>query len=191
MQDYIDIAQKNGLILLDEGSCQLCGAGTTRGIRECIELFNLGFPFIDYSKTENHLYRFLAVDAHTLQHSEIHGRWNNHFHLTRLHLIFTHNIHWSYHLSPKLSDCLNYYKAHKPNEYLNPPDPLKRGTITVTDVVKAMSDTECQQMITQWSREVYQIWKKYHHLVQDVAKLFCNNFNVNGTQCLQTAVKNS
>ena len=81
MQDYMAIAAKNGITLLANGKCQFCGAHTQRGVHECVELFNVGFQHLDFSKKENHFYRFLIVDAHTLQHSEIHGRWNNHFHL--------------------------------------------------------------------------------------------------------------
>ena len=92
MQDYISFAEKNGVSLLDSGACQFCGAEVQRGVHECLEIFNLGFQQIDFSNPENHLYRFFIVDAHTLQHSEIHGRWNNHFHLTRLHLIFERNV---------------------------------------------------------------------------------------------------
>ena len=103
MQDYINFTEKNGVTLLDNGKCQFCGANTKRGIHECLEIFNLGFQDIDLTKTENHMYRFLIVDAHTLQHPEIHGRWNNHFHLLRLHLIFEYKIMWTYKLSPKLS----------------------------------------------------------------------------------------
>ncbi|MFZ1806223.1 MAG: DUF5946 family protein, partial [Cyclobacteriaceae bacterium] len=94
MQDYIALAEKNGVVLLDKGKCQFCGAHTQRGIHECLEIFNLGFQDIDFSNTENHIYRFWIVDAHTLQHPEIHGRWNNHFHLTRLHLIFKYDVQW-------------------------------------------------------------------------------------------------
>lgn len=112
MQDYIDFAAKNGVVLQNTGSCQFCGAETERGVHECLEIFNLGFQQIDFSKSPNHLFRFLIVDAHTLQHPEIHGRWNNHFHLTRLHLIFEYRVQWNYALSPKLSDHLNQYKAH-------------------------------------------------------------------------------
>jgi len=127
MQDYIDLAEKNGIKLLDKGKCQFCGANTKRGIHECLEIFNIGFQEIAFSIPENHFYRFLIVDAHTLQHPEIHGRWNNHFHLTRLHLIFKFYIRWTYNLSPKLSDYLNKYRVHKQDEYLYPPKLLERG----------------------------------------------------------------
>ena len=46
MQDYIDLARKNGVTLLDNGKCQFCGANTQRGIHECLEIFNLGFQEI-------------------------------------------------------------------------------------------------------------------------------------------------
>lgn len=148
MQNYIDFAEKNGVKLLGEGACQFCGADTKRGIHECLEIFNLGFQEIDFSKTENHFYRFLIVDAHTLQHPEIHGRWNNHFHLSRLHLIFRYDINWTYKLSPKLSDCLNKYKIHHSDEYLTPPEKLNRGKITTTDIKsKSTNEQECKDLI--------------------------------------------
>lgn len=175
MQDYIDLAEKNGYKLLDHGRCQFCGANTKRGIHECLEIFNLGFQQIDFSNTENHIFRFLIVDAHTLQHPEIHGRWNNHFHLTRLHLIFEYGIKWTYELSPKLSDYLNKYKAHKQNEFLIPPEILKRGTITTTDILeKSTSEKDCKEWIRKWALEVYESWKAYHPIVDQIAQTFLN-----------------
>jgi len=175
MQDYIDIALKNGVALLGEGNCQFCGAETSRGIHECVEIFSLGFGMIDYSKTENHFYRFLTVDAHTLQHSEIHGRWNNHFHLTRQHLIYKYKVDWNYKLSPKLSYCLNEYKADKQDEYLDPPPILKRGSITATDILKnSTNEVECQEMIMKWGLEVYKSWGHHHENVDKIAAEFIN-----------------
>ncbi|WP_027419647.1 DUF5946 family protein [Crocinitomix catalasitica] len=175
MQDYIDLAAKNGVTLLDDGNCQFCGANTQRGIHECLEIFNLGFQIIDFSPIENHIYRFLIVDAHTLQHPEIHGRWNNHFHLTRLHLIFKYQMQWTYALSPKLSDHLNKYKLQKEDEYLNPPELLKRGNITTTDIKeKAINEEVCKEMIREWALTVYDKWSKYHNIVEEIAKGFLN-----------------
>lgn len=170
MQDYNDLANKNGVTLLDIGKCQFCGAETTKGVHECVEIFSLGFQLIDYSKPENHFYRFITVDAHTLQHSELHGRWNNHFHLTRQHLMFHYQIHWNYQLSPKLSDYLNVYKASKSEEYLEPPKLLERGNITTTDILdKAKDESECQVMIKKWGIEVYNSWSRHHEIVDRIA----------------------
>ncbi len=175
MQNYIDLAKKNGVILLDTGKCQFCGANTQRGIHECLEIFNLGFQELDFSSIENHIYRFLIVDAHALQHPEIHGRWNNHFHLSRLHLIFKYDIKWTYKLSPKLSDYLNRYKANRQNEYLIPPEILKRGNITTTDIKeKSTNETECKDLIREWALDVYDKWSNYHGVVDEIAKGFLN-----------------
>ncbi|TRX59458.1 hypothetical protein FNH22_09870 [Fulvivirga sp. M361] len=173
MQNYIDLARKNGITLLDTGRCQFCGANTIKGVHECVEIFNLGFQSLDYSKAENHIYRFISVDAHTLQHPEIHGRWNNHFHLLRLHLIFRYHMAWNYELSPKLSDYLNAYKIDKQHEFLTPPAISKRGHITTTDVLShSESASACKEMIKKWGQEVYQSWGNYHILVDEIAKGF-------------------
>ncbi len=160
-------------MLEDTGDCQFCGAKTERGIHECLEIFNLGFQEVDFTEPENHLYRFLIVDANTLQHSEIHGRWNNHFHLSRLHLIFEYKINWTYPLSPKLSNFLNAYKTDRSDEYLDPPDRLKRGEITTTDVLKkAIDPTSSKAIILKWAEEVYGAWHKHHTTVDHIAKEF-------------------
>jgi len=173
MQDYTTIAEKNGILLLDHGPCQCCGAATTRGVHECMELFSLGFGHIDYTNQENRSYRFISVDAHTLQHPELHGRWNNHFHLTRQHLMLHHNITWTYALSPKLSDCLNEYKKEHENEILAPPLPRQRGRITTTDILNhANTEAECRQMILDWGNEVYRAWERHHPVAERLAEIF-------------------
>lgn len=175
MQDYIDLAEKNGVTLLNDGRCQFCGADTKRGIHECLEIFTLGFQDIDFQNLENHFYRFLIVDAHTLQHPEIHGRWNNHFHLSRLHLIFQYEVKWTYKLSPLLSDHLNRYKANKEDEFLKPPELLKRGSITTADIKrKSIDDSECQELIKNWALEVYTKWSAHHNVADEIAKSFLN-----------------
>jgi hypothetical protein len=173
MQDYIDQAEKNGVILLAAGKCQFCGAHTSGGVHECVELFSTGFRLIDFSRNENHLFRFLSVDAHTLQHPEIHGRWNNHFHLTRLHLILQLNYSWDYSKSPLLSAYLNAYKKERPDERLIPPKPLERGVITTTDMIhQATTEDECKALIRDWALSVYRSWGKYHTLVDEIAQGF-------------------
>lgn len=171
MQDYIGLAEKNGVTLFDQGDCQFCGAHTTRGVHECLEIFN--FHKIDFSSVAHHIYRFLIVDAHTLQHPEIHGRWNNHFHLSRLHLIFKYNVKWAYELSPHLSNCLNKYKVNKQNEYLIPPEVFDRGAITSSDILREdISEKEVKVLIKKWALEVYNKWNAYHSTVDQIAKEF-------------------
>ena len=173
MQDYIDLAKKNGVEFIDTGNCQFCGAKVKKGIHECIEIFSVGFQEIDYSASTNHKYIFLIADAHTLQHPEIHGRWSNHFHLTRLHLVIEYKIKWQYKLSPILSKCLDEYKIHKQNEYLTPPQPLKRGSLTTTDIKEKSNNPEkCKVLIKNWANEVYESWEINHLIVDKIAKQF-------------------
>lgn len=177
MQNYTDYANKNGVTLMEEGKCQFCGADVQKGIKDCVELFNQGFDYqIDFSNNNNIIYKFLSVDAHTLQHPEIHGRWNNHLHLTRLHLIFQYKVMWTYESTIKLSKCLKLYKKSHIDEYLIKPKPLERGKLSITDVIqKSNVEDEYKKMIEQWALEVYQSWKKEHELVENIAKLFLNN----------------
>jgi len=173
MQDFIGQAEKNGVILHDIGRCQFCGADTTGGVFECVALYSTGFDLIDFSNVDNYVYRFLSVDAHALQHPEIHGRWNNHFHLTRLHLILRLDYQWDYNQSPLLSNYLNDYKKDKLDEVLIPPSPLDRGSITTIDILnESKSESACRSMIKQWAISVYDSWCDYHDLVDVIAKGF-------------------
>lgn len=172
MQDFIDQAQKNGVTLFDQGECQFCGASYQRGIFDCMDNYNNGLELLDFNITENHLYRFLSVDAHALQHPEIHGRWSNHFHLTRLNLILDKKQDWDYKKSPILSDYLNEYKLNRPNEVLDLPKPLNRGKITSKDLLKSTTMDECAELIKKWAEEVYAAWNANHALVSKIADGF-------------------
>jgi len=172
MQDFIDQAHKNGITLLDKGNCQFCGATYERGVFECMDHYNNGLEHLDFNNEENHLFRFLSVDAHALQHPEIHGRWSNHFHLTRLNLILDKKQTWHYKKSPLLSDYLNAYKLNRPHEFLAIPKPLERGKITTKDLSKVTTSSECIQLIKEWADEVYQAWRSNHSTVSQIADGF-------------------
>lgn len=176
MQDFFDQAHKNHVTLLDKGKCQFCGADFERGIFDCMDNYNNSLKLIDFNNLENHIYRFLSVDAHALQHPEIHGRWSNHFHLTRLNLIIEKNKNWDYQKSPLLSNLLNIYKTNRPNELLNPPSPLRRGTITTKDFTSVTTTKECEELINNWAKEVYATWKESHWIVSQIADGFLKEY---------------
>ena len=169
MQDFIDQAAKNGVSLFDTGKCQFCGANYENGVFDCMINYNNGLQLLDFNNSEHHTSRFLSVDAHALQHPEIHGRWSNHFHLTRLNLILDKKQKWDYKKSPRLSGYLNEYKSNRPNEFLVPPKPLKRGSITAKDITMATTVDECVELIRKWADEVYQTWNSNHSLVSQIA----------------------
>jgi hypothetical protein len=179
MQDFIDQANKNGVTLHDKGRCQFCGADFQKGIFDCMDNYNNGLQLLDFNNSGHHISRFLSVDAHALQHPEIHGRWSNHFHLIRLNLILDKKQTWDYKKSPFLSDYLNNYKLNRPNEFLAIPKPLDRGKITVKDLIKATTADECVELIKNWADEVYHSWSSSHSLVSQIAVGFLDN-NYNG-----------
>jgi hypothetical protein len=176
MQNFTDQAAKNGVELLNQGKCQFCGADYQRGIFECMENYNSGLLFFDFNNPKFHLYRFLSVDAHALQHPEIHGRWSNHFHLTRLHLILEKKQTWDYNKSPLLSDYLNRYKSNKPNEFLKVPESLNRGKITAKDLIRVTTAEDCAELIAKWATEVYDSWSSNHLVVSQIAEGFLVNY---------------
>ncbi len=179
MQDYRELAEKNGVTLIENGNCQFCGAKVKAGIKECLALFNNGFNhLIDYREMVNMRYKFLSVDAHTLQHSEIHGRWNNHLHLTRLHLILHYKLNWSYSCTPKLSKCLNAYKKSRSHEYLLAPAALSRGPLSITDVLEhAQNERACKASIQDWATGVYKSWSHAHSTVDGIAKDYIERYH--------------
>lgn len=172
MQDFIDQVTKNGVILKNNGKCQFCGADYPKGIFDCMNNYNAGTELLDFSNPEYHLFRFLSVDAHALQHPEIHGRWSNHFHLTRLYLLLDKKIPWDYHKSPLLSAYLNNYKLSRPHEFLIPPEPMKRGNSTVKNLSTATTVAECVEQIRQWAIDVYGAWHENHSIVRQIAEGF-------------------
>ncbi|ASS49497.1 MAG: hypothetical protein A3D31_02730 [Candidatus Fluviicola riflensis] len=176
MQDFVDQAEKNGVTLLRVGQCQFCGADYQKGIYDCMDNYNKGLELLDFTNPEYQLSRFLSVDAHALQHPEIHGRWSNHFHLTRLNLILDKQQQWDYKKSPLLSDYLNNYKSIRPNELLNIPNPMERGIITSKHLTKATTAEECVSLIKRWADEVYLAWNSNHSLVSQIADGFLKKY---------------
>lgn len=186
MQDFIDQANKNGVALLDKGRCQFCGADYEKGIFDCMDNYNNGIQLLDFNNSGHQIARFLSVDAHALQHPEIHGRWSNHFHLTRLNLILDKKQHWDYRKSPLLGDYLNNYKLSRPNELLAVPKPLERGKITAKDLMKATTAAECIELIQKWADEVYHSWNSSHSLVSQIAAGFLDNTYIGKTHGRKT-----
>jgi Family of unknown function (DUF5946) len=177
MKDFFDQAEKNKVKLLKEEKYQFCGADYQNGIFECMENYNQGHEFLDFTNAEHHIARFLSVDAHALQHPEIHGRWSNHFHLTRLNLIFEKKAKWDYKKSPLLSNYLNEYKASRPNEFLISPKPMERGNLTAKDLTKSATAEECVELVKQWATEVYDAWNLSHSIVLQIAEGFLEKNN--------------
>ena len=172
MQDWRDHAKKNNIDIIEHGKCQLCGAPLQFGISQCVDISSTITHKINHNDGIKFMTIFLCVDAHALQHSEIHGRWNIHFHLSRLNLILNDNIHWNYKLSPILSEVVDEYKKTHREERILPPQVEKRGAVTVIDVEKTLDDKEYIQLVNKWAKEVYDSFTNGHEISKEISALF-------------------
>ncbi len=171
MQHWRDQAEKNGLNIQEHGSCQLCGAQVDGGIAECVTMSDIVTHKLNHEDAVANMTIFLCTDAHALQHSEIHGRWNNHFHLARLHLILNKNIHWNYELSPKLSSVIDKYKTLHPDNRISAPEPKQRGAFTVFELGKTSDPKEYVDLVQRWATEVHETYASGHHTAEDISGL--------------------
>lgn len=181
MQEWRSQAHKNNLDIKENGKCQLCEAQLTNGISQCVDISNYIAHKLNHDEGVKSMTIFICVDAHALQHAEIHGRWNNHFHLTRLNLILNENIKWNYKLSPLLSEVVNEYKVSRLEERIVPPMLGKRGQTTVVDVYNTSNDEEYIKMAYRWAREVYNSFENGHEIVEELSKIFKTKLNISTT----------
>lgn len=180
MPKWLEQAAKNDLEILEDGQCQLCGSDTFHGITECVAIASKITHKISQEKGIQHMTLFLCVDAHALQHTLIHSRWNNHFHLARLHLILVDKIQWNYELSPILQEALDAYKISHPDEKIIEQDANHQPTITVTDVDASHDESEYIDLVWQWAEEVYASFSEHHVNARQLADLFHQKCTVDG-----------
>lgn len=168
MRGFREQAAKNGVAIIETGPCQCCGAAVTGGVEECLLLASTSGPGA-VAATRNTPTLFLAVDAHALQHAEIHGPWNNVIHLLRQHLMLERRIDWRYEKTPLLSDFLKDYRQ-RPNAVI-PASPLpgQRGALTTTDVTRAATPEEYRALVRRWADAVYAAYAPYHPWAHECA----------------------
>ncbi|MBR7799746.1 DUF5946 family protein [Undibacterium fentianense] len=177
MQKWLEQAAKNELEVLEDGLCQLCGAETLHGLTECVETAGHLTHKVSHAVGIEKMTIFLCVDAHALTHMEIHGRWNNHFHLARLHLILVQHVQWCYDYSSMLSEVVDTYKIGREQEYIRPISSQNRPKITVTDIDASQDDEDYIDLVWRWAYEVYTALPEGHAIAADIAHQFIQKFH--------------
>lgn len=147
--------------------CHCCGARVEAGLQGCFELFSevcvLGYSDPRYSGAT-----FYGVDAHALQHPEIHGKKNNAAHLLRLSWIFEYK---EYGRSGTVPKWWQEYTQRSDLPYLEPPQ--ARGELTVVDVAGAKTPQAHAELMQQWALSVYQAWHTHHAWAQrELSRIF-------------------
>ena len=84
----------------------------------------------------------LTIDAHALQHPELHGKKNNAYHLLSLCWLLEHNG------SPAIGKTPKWLQQHFSNNISLPQlePPKKRGEITVVDLSKTFDAKTYQKL---------------------------------------------
>lgn len=172
MPKWIDQAIENDLEILEDGQCQLCGSDTLHGISECVATSTKVVHRLTHEKGVQCMTIFLCVDAHALQHPQIHKRWNNHFHLARLHLILHEKMQWTYDDSEMLNATLDDYKLKHPKEVIQGPGMIMQPHITVLDVDACEDESSYIDTVWRWAEQVYQSYAASHDIAQRLARQF-------------------
>jgi hypothetical protein len=176
MQDFITYAKTHGIQLLSEGPCQFCGSGVSKGVVECHGNAHHLTEVLNFNNPGHFETRFLSVDAMALQHCELHGKWNNHIHLTRLFLIIHNNVSWNYSKTPLLSNIINRYKENC-SEFLIPPPPKQRGNITTSDLIQCDTTVELISKVREWAMEVFHAFGDHHNVVSTIADMYIDKYH--------------
>lgn len=115
---------------------------------------------------------FLCVDAHALQHPEIHKPLRGLFHLSRLKLILEDRFQWEYGFSPVLNQVVNEYKRAHAWLAMEVPPVGSRGAARVTDLPKGLDEPAFVDGVWKWSEEIYNAYENGRELVADLATAF-------------------
>jgi len=139
----------------DADICRCCGAHVPNGVQGCFELYSelAVRPTAQAAPLAASTYR---VNAHALQHPEIHGKTNNAAHLLWLCWLFEFGGDASLPGGPP------WWRRGARGEVPVLSAPEIRGAITVVDVAQATSPDEHLRLSEQWARSVYNAWRMHH-----------------------------
>lgn len=140
--------------------CQCCGAAVAEGAKGCFELFAAVLEQ-GYSDRRYSAATFYGVDAHALQHPEIHGKKNNAAHLLRLCWVFERDAHM---YSGTVPAWWQRYTARSDLPILAPP--ATRGAITVVDLAHPATPEAFAGGMRRWAEAVYAAWNAHHAWAQ-------------------------
>lgn len=139
-------------------TCPLCGAAAGSGSDACLRLLAQLAERAHAEKgyAQAHLF---SVDAHALQHSELHGRLSNHVHLLSLCLMLERGASAS--VDSRKPAVEKFLALGREWPALEPPPVPQRGKLTVKNVLDASAE-ERPLLARRWAEEAWQAWHPHH-----------------------------
>lgn len=157
MQDFRQQAAKNGVTLLAAGPCQFCGAVVEGGVAQCISLLG-ALSALEWREKGYAAVHLFSVDAHSLQHSEIHGRLSNHVHLLSLCLMLERGA--SPAMGTRKPAIEKFLALDRIWPALEPPPAGERGSLTVAEVLAASPERRAE-LARRWAEGVWEAWQAH------------------------------
>lgn len=144
--------------------CHCCGAFIHEGLKGCFEVFS-ELCARGYNDPRYGAATFYGVDAHALQHPEIHGKKNNAGHLLRLCWVFEYGQERHSGTVPK------WWQGYlQRNDIIYLPPPRQRGKLTVVEVAGAQTPEQHAALMKQWALAVYEAWNVHHEWARSELK---------------------
>ncbi len=147
-------------------TCRYCGASIPKRARNCFEYYS-EIMTSKFSTEEFRKFQIYCVDAHALQHPELHGIKNNFYHLLSLCYSFEFK-----------KEPLNYkdikFLQQRANSTKDIPTlmvPANRGTMSINTIENISEKDQFEKTSREWAFEVWNTWSRYHDFIREELKL--------------------
>lgn len=138
----------------------MCKAKVIGGEKGCQKLFERVLEK-EYSGPAYGAVHLLTLDSYALQHSELHRKNSNAFHLLRLGWMLMRDKDKKIRKSDL--DFRSYAKDLHNFPFLDPPG--NRGKMTIADIPLNKGAKVHARCVTNWAKEVWKAWEAHHQWV--------------------------
>ncbi|MHA1990766.1 MAG: DUF5946 family protein [Candidatus Hodarchaeales archaeon] len=137
--------------------CPYCHATFPSNFQNCFDYFTI-VSSIENSDVRFRKYNSYTVDAHALQHPELHGLKNNFYHL--LSLCYSLEFIQSSILGEDIKFLQERVNSTKNIPNFDPPK--DRGSLTINYISKTSDPAQYGNYAKDWAETVWNTWSNYH-----------------------------
>lgn len=153
---------------MDITICKYCRASIPKRTRDCFEYYS-EIMTSKFSTEEFRKFQIYCVDAHALQHPELHGVKNNFYHLLSLCYSF------EFKKGPVNYNDIKFLqqRTNSSKDIPNLIGPANRGSMTINSIENISDKLLFEKISREWAFEVWNCWSDYHALIRkEIHKLY-------------------